>query len=235
MDIKEELSTRMAGEIVISESPARTMKKWRGVFGASQSDLALGLGVSPSVVSDYESGRRKSPGSDFIKRVVGALIEVDMSRGSQVLRGYERFFGGGIRSKAVMDIREFSVPLTALDLCRIVQGTLIANGDLLKKDIYGYTALDGPRAILEMTADEFLRIYGLTSERALVFTKVSKGRSPFVAIRVSPIKPGLVILHGPAKVDPLGVKIAEKERIPVILAGIKNADDMIKALRDNTR
>lgn len=234
MDARQELSTKMAGEIVISTSPARTMKKWRGVFGVSQCDLALRLGISPSVVSDYESGRRKSPGSKFVKRVVDALIDVDVNRGSQVIRGYERLLDGSAKIGAVVDMREFAFPLKAEDVCRIVKGVPIVNGDLLKKDIYGYTALDSLRAILEMSSDEFLRIYGLTSERALIFTRVSCGRSPFVAIRVSPIKPGLVILHGLTKVDPLGIKIAEREKIPVVLAGIESADAMIEALRNNT-
>jgi putative transcriptional regulator len=224
----------MAGEIVVSASPAKTIKKWRTVFGVSQGDLASRLGVSPSVISDYESGRRKSPGSELIKRFVVALIEVDIGRGSQVIRGYERLLEGGAMTGAVIDMREFAFPMNAEDVCRVVEGTPVANEALLKKDIFGYTALDSPRAILELSSDEFLRIYGLTSERALVFTKVSCGRSPFVAIRVSPMKPGLVILHGLKEVDPLGIKIAEREKIPVILSGIESDEVLIKVLRNNT-
>lgn len=234
MNARHVLSTRMAGEIVISESPAKTMKKWRSVFGVSQYDLSSRLGVSPSVISDYEGGRRRSPGSEFVKRVVDALIDVDISRGSQIIRSYERLLDGGLKTGAVMDMKEFSFPVEAEEICSIVKGVPIANGDLLKKDIHGYTALDSMKAILELSSDDFLRIYGLTSERAIVFTRVSCGRSPFVAIRVSPIKPGLVILHGLKKVDPLGIKIAEREKIPVVLAGIKSADALIEALRNNT-
>ena len=234
MDARHVLSTRMAGEIVISTSPAKTLKKWRTVFGVSPGDLASRLGVSPSVVSDYESGRRKSPGSKLVRKFVDALIEVDISRGSQILKGYERLLEGGAMTGAVMDMREFTFPLKAEEVCKIVEGTPVANEDLMTKDIYGYTALDSPRAILELSSDEFLRIYGLTSERALVFTKVSGGRSPFVAIRVSPIKPGLVILHGLKEVDPLGIKIAQREKIPAILSGIESDEALIKALRDNT-
>ena len=233
MDARHILSIRMAGEIVISASPAKTIKKWRNVFGVSQGDLASRLGVSPSVISDYESGRRKSPGSELVRKFVAALIDVDVSRGSQIVRGYERLLDGGAMTGAVIDMREFAFPISAEEVCNIVEGTPIANESLLKKDIYGYTALDSPRAILELSSDEFLRIYGLTSERALIFTRVSCGRSPFVAIRVSPIKPGLVILHGLKEVDPLGIMIAEKEKIPVILSGIEGDEALIKALRNN--
>jgi len=234
MDTIQTLTTRMAGEIVVSMSPAKTIKKWRTVFGVSQGDLASMLGVSPSVVSDYESGRRKSPGSSLVRKFVDALIEVDIKRGSQVIRGYERLFDTGAMASAVLDMREFAFPMLAEDVCKAVKGTPVANEHLLKKEIFGYTALDGPRAILELSSDEFLRIYGLTSQRALVFTKVSAGRSPFIAIRVSPIKPGLVILHGPKEVDALGIKIAEREKIPVLLSGYESEDALINALRNNT-
>ena len=41
-------------------------------------------------------------------------------------------------------------------------------------------------------------------------------RSPRVVIRVTPMKPSLVVLHGLKEVDPLAIKIAEREKIPVI-------------------
>ncbi|MHA2315052.1 MAG: helix-turn-helix domain-containing protein [Candidatus Hermodarchaeia archaeon] len=44
------------------------MRKWREQFGVAQHDLAKQLGISPSVISDYESGRRKSPRVDTIRK-----------------------------------------------------------------------------------------------------------------------------------------------------------------------
>ena len=40
--------------------------------------------------------------------------------------------------------------------------------------------------------------------------------SPMVVIRVTPMKPSVVVLHGIKEVDPLAIKIAEREQIPVI-------------------
>ena len=60
---REELSRRIAGEITLSNDPGATLRKWRTDFDVSQTELADQLGVSSSVVSDYESGRRESPGS----------------------------------------------------------------------------------------------------------------------------------------------------------------------------
>jgi putative transcriptional regulator len=232
MGVREDLSVKIAGEIVLSENPCKTIKKWREVFGVSQAALAENLGVSPSVICDYETGRRRSPGSRVVKRLVDALIRLDEERGAKVLKAYERIGVGGSFSDAVMDIREFSYPVTASRIRKAIRGRIAANGDLLNRDIYGYTVLDSVRAILELPSEDFIRIYGLTSERALVFTGVSLGRSPFVAIRVSTIKPGMVVLHGIDKVDPLGVKIAERDKIPVVLSGLETLDELVAALRE---
>lgn len=232
MGAREELSIKIAGEIVLSREPSKTIKKWREIFGVTQSGLAESIGVSASVVSDYESGRRKSPGAGMVKRIVDALIESDEEKGSRVLRAYERM--SAEKTNAILDIREFASPIKGTEMQRIVRGVAVANERLLNKNIYGYTAVDSLKAILELNSDGFLKIYGSTSERALIFTKVSSGRSPFVAIRVSSIKPGLVVLHGLKSVDALGIKIAEKEKIPVVLSKIESAEELLRELRRST-
>lgn len=234
MGVEEQLSNKMAGEIVLSKSPGGTIKKWREVFDISQTGLARELGVSASVISDYEGGRRKSPGARMVRKIVEALIRRDERQGSRVLRAYERAARGTVATGAILDLREFASPMRASELCEVVKGEVVANGELLEKEIYGYTAIDSPKAILEFTHEDFIGIYGLTSERALIFTKVSGGRSPLVAIRVSSMKPGLVVLHGLKAVDPLGVKIAERDKIPVILSRLESAEEMIKELRAKT-
>jgi len=230
-DYKNEFSIKIAGEIVLSKHPHLALKKWREIFGVTQLELAKKLEVSPSVVSDYESGRRRSPGANMIKKFVEALISIDEERGGRVLRAYKRMHGSGIKHDAILDIREFSNPIKIKDFCSIVNGKFIANIHLKEKKIYGYTVIDSIKAILEMNSDEFIKIYGLTSERALIFTKVSSGRSPLVAVRVATIKPGVVVLQGLSKVDPLGVKLAEREGIPLIVSKFEDHEEMIKELR----
>ena len=51
------LEEKMAGEITISEDPGAAIRKWREEFGVSKHELATYLDISPSVISDYESGR----------------------------------------------------------------------------------------------------------------------------------------------------------------------------------
>jgi putative transcriptional regulator len=68
--------TIIAGSVVLSDSPAHQLKYWRKRFGIKQADLARKMNITPSVLSDYEKGRRPSPGVNFIKRYLVALAEL---------------------------------------------------------------------------------------------------------------------------------------------------------------
>lgn len=228
---KEILAKRIAGEIVLSPDPGKTMRKWREIFGISQSELAEYLGVSSSVISDYEGGRRKSPGASTIRKFVEALLEIDEKRGGNVIRAFSRTLGGDIPTSAILDIREFNIPVTVKDIVNAVKGEIVANPDLIDRKIYGYTIVDSIQAILEMSAEEFLKLYGWTTERALVFTKVTTGRSPMIAIRVQGLKPAMVVFHGVKRLDELAIKIAEKERVPLVVSKAESESELIMGLR----
>jgi len=89
MDIKNALSEKIAGEITLSPNPGQTIRKWRDVFNISQTDLATYLNISPSVISDYESGRRKSPGIQTVKKIIDGFVKIDEGRGGK--RFHDRF------------------------------------------------------------------------------------------------------------------------------------------------
>src|SRR3989454_3638564 len=71
------LREKIAGEIALSDQPGKTMRKWREELRISQTVLATHMRVSPSVISDYEAGRRTSPGIKTIHRLVGGPLEND--------------------------------------------------------------------------------------------------------------------------------------------------------------
>lgn len=73
--------TWIAGSVVLSENPPQQLKYWRKNFGIKQADLARKMDITPSVLSDYEKGRRPSPGANFIKRYLLALYELAKSNG----------------------------------------------------------------------------------------------------------------------------------------------------------
>lgn len=218
----DRLSTRIAGEITLSDDPGGTMKKWREIFKISQVELANFLGISPSTISDYEGNRRKSPGIKVIKRFVEALIEIDKMRGGKIIRSLEK----GLRGlPEFFEAHEFKVGISAKEFCEIIQARPVVGEEWLPKiNLYGYTWVDSLKVILELPYDDFVRIYGETNERALIFTQVSTGRSPMVAVRVAPIKPRLVVLHNLKKVDRLAQKIAHVLKIPLAVTEMEKED-----------
>ncbi|MEL9998647.1 MAG: helix-turn-helix domain-containing protein [Thermoplasmata archaeon] len=223
MDLEE----KIAGEIVISENPGYTMKKWREEFKIKQQELGKFLGVSPSVISDYESGRRKSPGIKMIKKFVNALIAIDMARGGGVVKNFQKNYG----SDAIIDIREFWKLVTRLEITEVLEGENLNKKADMKKPVLGYTMIDSLKAILEFSSSDYIKIYGWSNERALIFTGVKFGRSPMVAIRAHPLKPGMVIFARPENVDSLSIKLAELENLPLVVTKLEDSE-IIKRLRN---
>jgi len=209
----EDLKLRIAGEIALSEFPGDTMRKWREIFGIPQIAIAEFLKISPSTVSDYEASRRKSPGIVVIKRFVEALIQLDLQRGGQVVKKFQEYDANNVFFQSF----DFTKEVTIEEFAKIINAKFLAGEQAKNKMIFGCTILDSIKIILELPYESFMKIYSTTSQRALIFTHVETGRSPMVAVRVSPIKPVVVVLHGVTKVDKLAVKIAESEGIPLLL------------------
>ncbi|HWQ18664.1 MAG TPA: helix-turn-helix domain-containing protein [Methanotrichaceae archaeon] len=215
-NIRGLLAEKIAGEITLSPNPGETLRKWRRNFGITQTDLSNHLGISPSVISDYESGRRRSPGIMIVSKIIDALLKIDETRGCTVIHAYETMFGDAFGLSAICCICEYQEPVSLTDLIPRMNAKVVY-GDV-DVSIYGYTIIDSLKAIIELLPDQFHKIYGRSTARALVFTGVTRGRSPMVAVRVTNLKPGVVILQGldASDVDPVAVKIAELENIPLL-------------------
>lgn len=231
-EVRERVKKWIAGEIALSENPGEIIRHWRERFGANQTSLARAMKVSPSVISDYEAGRRKSPGTNTIKRIVETLIKLDEMSGGSILKNLSHVFGAQLPPDVVLEIREYSQPVDGKTVARAVSGETLANKELLGQKLFGYTVIDSLKAILGLSPDDFRRLYGVTTERVLAFTGVTTGRSPMVAIRVMGITPGMVLLHGEVKtVDPVGIKIAEILKVPLVISRLPTVEELITALR----
>lgn len=208
----DEFKQKIAGEITISPDPGKTIRKWREEFGLSQHQLADAMGVSHSVVSDYESGRRKSPGVTVVKKLVDALIELDIQNGSPVISRYNP----DVKLDCIIAMDEFPGGVEIERYIETLSGRNMNPDRVLAKNIYGYTIVDSVKAILSLSSEDYLKIYGWNIERALIFTNVHLGRSPMVAIRAHPLTPAMVVYQRPDQTDPLAVKLARLEGIPLV-------------------
>jgi len=223
------VARRIAGDIVLASDPSSALRKWREYFGVTQSRLAKAMGVSTSVISDYEKGRR-IPGARFIQRYVNALIELDLRSGGERIERLARSIG--VPPGVVIDMREFERPISIGELVEIVRGTILAPEAPVERSVYGYTVIDSIRAITSLSGVQFYSLLGSTLDRAIVFTGVRLGRSPLVAVRVSPVKPGVIVIHGPrGSVDPLAIELAKLEGIPLILSLARDVDELVSSLR----
>ena len=233
----ERLSVTIAGEITLSTDPGGSMKKWREIFAIHQTELAKHLKVSSSTISDYEGGRRKNPGIVVVSRLVAALIDLDKSRGGKVVKQLEKDFKQD--EVSAFEGHEFASGIKATEMVKKINGNVICLPHRLKDEqIFGYTIIDSLKVILEVPVHEYMMLYGKTPNRALIFKHVENGRSPLIAVKVgrfsTDMKPSIIILHGDftkKEVDPIAIKIAESEKIPLITTAMP-MDEIIKKLSD---
>jgi len=218
--MRDQVREKIAGEICLSEEPGKTIRKWREQFKISQQELSKHLGFSPSVISDYEAGRRKSPGIATVRKIVDAFLEIDERTGGSVLKQYSL----ASKTDSIISIKEFAVEVLASDLVEKIEGDNLTPAISLDRHIHGYTVIDSVRAITSLSSFDYLKIYGWSSQRALVFTGVRFGRSPMIAIRAHPLKPALVVYQKPEQVDELAIRLAELEGIPLIRSDLAVTD-----------
>ncbi len=223
----KKLKAMMVGDIVLAENPGLAMRKWREVFEVYQSELAKYLKVSPSTISDYESGRRPNPGIKVIKRFVEALFEIDQKRGGHIIK---KLTEAKEDHSEYFEVHDFSTSITLRELAEMLKAKVLTNEDLLDTTrVYGYVLLHSVRVMLDMPDDLFKLLGMHAMDKAFIFLDVSTGRSPLIVIRVSEAKPKAVILHGLGKVDELALKISERERVPILTTSIP-IDEIKKVL-----
>jgi putative transcriptional regulator len=229
--LRNQLAEKMAGEITLSDSPGKALKKWRMSFDIPQGVLSEHLEVSPSVISDYESGRRKSPGTAVVGKIVDTILSIDEENGGKNIQKFAKMLYSDFDEDVIYDMHDYANPVPLGLLSGAIACTPICGS--MDQTIFGYTVVNSLNAILNLSSNEFNRIYGWSTERALIFTNVSTGKSPMVAIRVTPFKPRCVVLQGieASKVHPLVAKMAEKDRITVLCTEM-SIDKIVSALRE---
>lgn len=221
----EEFKKKIAGEIAISPDPGKTIRKWREEFGLSQHQLADAMSVSHSVISDYESGRRKSPGVGVVKKMVDAFIDLDIQNGSPVISKYNPDY----KLDCILAMDEFPAGASVEQVVEALGGRNLNPDRVLAKKVYGYTIVDSVKVILSLGSQDYLKIYGWNIERALIFTNVHFGRSPMIAVRAHPLSPAMVVYQKPEKVDPLAVKLARLEGISLVTSDL-TVEEMVERL-----
>jgi len=224
----ELVGERIAGNIAWSPDTGMALRKWRRKFNASQLEVAKLMGVKPSVITDYEKGRR-TPGVKFLRKYVKALVDVDRERGYGIVKELAKSFG--INVDYILDLGDFYHEVSYDELVKALGGILV-NSFIPEEPIYGYVIVDSIKSITLLSGNEYYQLLSFSVNRALIFTKVTTGRSPMVALKVAPMKPKVVGLHRPVKVDPLSIYLSEVERVPIIVSTLNSEKELVERLRE---
>src|SRR5438874_13382800 len=140
--------------------------------------------VSPSVISDYEAGRRTAPGIKTIHRLVDALLEIDQRTGQKLSKRFEEY------SDVIPSMRDWSVGMRAGDFLRRIDGKLLTQKLNTRRLVNGYTVIDSIKAITTLVVTDYLRIYGSTGLPALWVAGVAYGGSAVIALKAQRRKAG---------------------------------------------
>ena len=123
--------------------------------------------------------------------------------------------------EGILEIMEYPYTISAKDFIKEIEGNILTSNEIgLKKSVKGFTLVDSVRTIETINAGDYNRLYGWSTERAIIFTGIRYGRSPMIAIRVHPVKPTVVVYHKPGSVDSLAVKLADRENIPLVVTNL---------------
>jgi putative transcriptional regulator len=64
----------------------------------------------------------------------------------------------------------------------------------------------------------------------LIFTNIENGTSPMLIVRISNLKPRVVVFHG-TQPDEYSVRLSEYDRIPIIYSSLPSVERLVKSLR----
>jgi len=157
-----------------------------------------------------------------------SLLQIDEEKGSRFIREFAKLTSSP--SMAVVDLREFPIPVRVEYLCRAIQGEVVAVKDKYVKEVNGYTVVDSRKVVETLSGLEYVQLFGATTERALIFTNVDGGSLPMMIVRVSNLKPRVVVFHR-TKPDEHASKLAEYEQIPLIYSAAPSVEQLVKSLR----
>ena len=131
----------------------------------------------------------------------------------------------------VHDLGEYTARVPLDRFYDAIGATELVGGE--EDTVAGHTVINSIAAITRLSSDEFYQLYGQSTNRALVFTDVTRGESPLVALRVVTPTPNAVVLHG-LEEDALWDHAVDLARIDGFSLAVADSDldEMLAGLRD---
>ena len=225
---KENLSIaqKIAGEIILSENSGNVMKKWRKFFHLSQIDIAEYLHISPSVISDYESGRRKSPGKEIIKRFIEALLKIDELHGECIIRPLRRVIEDNKLINIIIDILDFIVPVDFKFFCQTIKCNILRE-EAKFGVVKGYIIIDYSNMLYSLSFHSLNKLFEASLSRVLILTNLRSGKSIHLLLKDIKKYPQLIVLHNFTE---LNISQFKKKSLGILVSTM-HLSELIHALR----
>jgi putative transcriptional regulator len=115
-------------------------------------------------------------------------------------------------------------------LCKAIGGEVVACKEKFVKEVNGYTVIYSKKAVEAYSGSEYAQLFGASTERALIFTNIETGCLPMMIVRVSSLKPRIIVFHKTVP-DEEAIRIAEYEQIPIIYSTAPTLEQLVKSLR----
>ena len=225
--IKDLIGKKIAGDIVYSQDHGLALKKWRKRFRVTQRDLALKIGIMPSVISDYESSRRKSPGIRVVKRLIDVLMLIDEERGGKTIEELAKEFIQANISDAILDTQDMGEISTGFFDKKLEIEYFVKP---VKAKSIGYVFLDAYKAITNLSYPELIKMFSIANDSILILDNVNNGRTTLPIIKITGLRPSLIILATKSKPDELAIKVAESIKVGLATTPLKR-EEILKRLR----
>jgi putative transcriptional regulator len=161
----ETLKKEIAGEILISNNLGNTLKKWQNIFEINQKTLAKNIGISNTMLSDYQNGRRLNPNIKFIQKFINSLIENDIKHKEKILKKLIEH-----KIELSFETKEFKkgIKIKTLENAQKIKHVNIKNNNEI---IYGITYLDA-NDIPSFEIEDIQKIFGKTNKRIFYISNV---------------------------------------------------------------
>ena len=87
-----------------------------------------------------------------------SLLQIDEGKGSRFIREFAKLTSSP--SMAVVDLREFPIPVRVEYLCRAIGGEVVACKEKYVKEVNGYTVIDSTKAVEAYSGSEYAQLFG---------------------------------------------------------------------------
>lgn len=225
--MNQQLLQKILGDIAANEEYGFVMKKWRELFNITQAKVAQELNIKPSVISDYEGSRRRSPGIGFVRKYVNTIIKLSEIHEKESFEKVKKLLGIVNETNSLLN-KTFESKNTEsiLNLLNAEKLTRRKNSEFFQECIFFSNKIS--HVLTKMPSKKLFNHFKNSTDKFFIFSKVKSGRIPLILLNLlsktnKSKMPGLIIFqtNDEFKLSRFVRRMAERNKITL---GITNKE-----------